>query len=67
MKKSILILLFFAISSNLLAQNAWSVYEWKVKPENVSTVLNICDEYLSQEANVTEGTTIALYEIMFAG
>tara|TARA_B110000014_G_scaffold230032_1_gene191243 strand:- start:1196 stop:1882 length:687 start_codon:yes stop_codon:yes gene_type:complete len=67
MKKSILIFLFFAISSNLFAQNAWSVYEWKVKPENVSTVLNICDEYLSQEGNVTEGTTIALYEIMFAG
>lgn len=67
MKKSIWILLFLAISSNLLAQNAWSVYEWKVKPENVSTVLNICDEYFSQEGNVTEGTTIALYEIMFAG
>ena len=65
-KKVKLIILFISISSYSIAQNAWSVYEWKVKPQDVSTVFNICNDYLSQAGNVTEGTTVALYEVMFA-
>ena len=30
-------------------------------------MFNICDDYLSQEGNITDGTTVALYEVMFAG
>ena len=67
MRKLYIILLFFFVSLNGFSQNAWSVYEWKVKPENVSTVAKICDDYLSQDGNVTEGTTVALYEVMFGG
>ena len=66
-KKVKLLVLLFSISFYSIAQNAWSVYEWKVKPQDVSTVFNICNDYLSQKGNVTEGTTVALYEIMFAG
>ena len=66
-KKVRLLALFLSISFYSLAQNGWSVYEWKVEPQDVSTVFNICNDYLSQEGNVTEGTTVALYEIMFAG
>tara|TARA_Y100000768_G_scaffold243030_2_gene184149 strand:+ start:4911 stop:5600 length:690 start_codon:yes stop_codon:yes gene_type:complete len=66
-KKIKLSILFLSISFYSIAQNAWSVYEWKVQPQDVSTVFNICNDYLSQQGNVTEGTTVALYEVMFAG
>ena len=51
-------MLFLSVSSYSIAQKAWSVYEWKVKPQDVSTVFNICNDYLSQEGNVTDGTTV---------
>ena len=46
-------MLFLSVSSYSIAQKAWSVYEWKVKPQDVSTVFNICNDYLSQEGNIT--------------
>lgn len=63
MKKLILISsLFFGLICSA-QDNHFTVYNFTVEPQNVSTVFNLFDDYFS--ANKTEGVSVSLYENHF--